>query len=98
MIHSYLDELTKELCSQQQNILLVQLNDLVSRDLLVIEQTQPILIQDIEGKIRIEQSIKLSLKEMDYIKKLEDELGEAKKKIEYYEGILQPTKLYQNGS
>lgn len=58
---------------QTESLLLEQLNDLLSRGLLVVEKTEPVLIQDSTGKVQIHQKINLTLRDKEYIEKLEKE-------------------------
>lgn len=77
-ISKVLDEFVKE----QEHIILDQLNDLIKRGLLVIESTKPTLVQNADSdKISVQQSIRLTLKDIDYIEKLEKENQELKEKI-----------------
>ena len=58
-----------------------QLSDLLKRGLLEIETEHPILIRDIDGGTRMEQAVKLRLKDKEYIEELE-------RKVAIYEKIL----------
>lgn len=77
-----MSDVINDLNKQSQNIILEQLDDLIKRNILVIEQTQPVLIQDFDThKIKINQAIKLTVKDIDYIKQLEKENQELKNKL-----------------
>ncbi len=74
----HIDELIKivrkDLLNQQQNIILDQLNGLITKDLLLVEQTEPVLVMDgATNKITLQQSIKLVLRDKSYIETLETE-------------------------
>lgn len=82
---NYFDSMSNvinDLSIQSQNIILEQLDDLIKRNILIIEQTQPVLIQDFQtNKVKISQAIKLTVKDIDYIKQLEKENKELKDKL-----------------
>lgn len=85
-LRDYYTSVTKDLIAQKENILLEQLNDLISRGLLVIEETQPTLVRDyLTDKIILQQSVKLTLKDKEYILKLEEENKQLKEKLESIE-------------
>tara|TARA_R110000868_G_scaffold82953_1_gene233988 strand:+ start:219 stop:491 length:273 start_codon:yes stop_codon:yes gene_type:complete len=78
-----LSEIMADLGKQQESIILDQLNDLVKRGLLVVESTQPVLVRNYnQDKITVQQSIRLTLKDKEYIEKLEKENSEYKDLIE----------------
>jgi len=70
-----ISEVIRNVNRQKDEYLKKALNELVSRDLIVIEQTEPVLIEvKLPGggtEIRLEQAIRLVPKEFEYIKKLE---------------------------
>jgi len=81
--HKYFTELMGDLFKQKEAILLEQLNDLVTKGLLVIEETKPVLVQDSDTpKIILRQAVRLALKDKEYIQKLETENAELKAKLE----------------
>lgn len=70
-------QLAKEVAKEQERVILDQLNELISRGLLVVESTQPILVQDpYSAKVTVQQSCKLLLKDQEYIQKLETRVEE----------------------
>lgn len=74
-----INEITKALSLQKDNIILNQLSDLVSRGLLVVEETQPVLVkEDHSANIILKQQVRLTLKNIEYIEKLEKENSELK--------------------
>lgn len=74
-----INEITKALSLQKDNIILNQLSDLVSRGLLVVEETQPVLVkEDHSDNIILKQQVRLTLKNIEYIEKLEKENSELK--------------------
>lgn len=96
MIHESLNSALLEVNKQTESIILSQLNELISRGLLVIESTQPVLVADYDlyhngtfnrdkpYNIRLQQMVKLKLKDQEYIEKLEKENEELKKQVHYY--------------
>lgn len=80
-----LNRITKEMYRQTENLVLEHLNDLVSRDLIRIEYGPKSFVHDFDsGKVIIQQTVKLTLKDKEYIEKLEKvnkELKEALDKI-----------------
>ena len=72
-------ELTHDIHQATEKAMLDQLNDFVSRGLIVVEMTQPILVQDFNSsEIKIQQQVRLTLKDKEYILKLEKENQEMK--------------------
>lgn len=68
---------------QKESVILEQLNDLISRDLLVVQEGPQSLVRDLESdKITIQQSIRLVLKDKEYIEKLEIENRALKESIQ----------------
>ncbi len=66
-----------------ENIMLNQLDDFVSRGLIEVQMTQPVLIQEpMANKLRVVQSVKLVLKDKEYIEKLENENKELKELLD----------------
>lgn len=81
----YAKELAKESAKQTESIILEQLNDFISRGLIIIEKTQPVLTTEIDQnnnyQVRLNQSCRLVLKDKEYIEKLEKENQELKELI-----------------
>lgn len=82
MLHDVIADVAK----QQENLLLEQLNDLVSRGLLVVESGPISLIEEADQmfrpnetrRVRLVQTIKLRLKDREYIEQLEKENQEMR--------------------
>lgn len=67
-------EIANDIRVSTEKVILEQLNDFISRGLIVIESTQPILVQDpTSASLKIVQHVKLTLKDKEYIVKLEEE-------------------------
>ena len=78
-VESMLAKVQTDLARQQDALLMTQLNELVSRGLLVIEKTQPTFVQSINSDaVEIRQQIRLVLKDQEYIQKLEQEVKELR--------------------
>lgn len=62
---------------------LAELDTLIEKGILVIASTYPVLVRDEHSpKLRIEQAVKITCQEQDYITKLEQENKELKAIIE----------------
>jgi len=72
-------EISYDIQRATEDGILEQLNDFISRGLITIEITTPQLIQDYGStKIRVSQSVKVLLKDKEYIETLEKENKELK--------------------
>ena len=93
MLNSGTDEMLrnalKDLFKQKDTLFLAQLGDLVTKGLLVIEETAPVIVQTPydhtsspgHPEFRLEQSVRFVLKDQEYIKKLE-------KRVEQLEAVI----------
>lgn len=91
---SYSSIMIKEISKQKEKIILDQLNERISRNLLVVE-TQPVLIHNIdpdtrEPKVELKQQVRLVLKDQEYIEKLENENRELKENLDRISELLGP--------
>ena len=85
------DKYLNQIMRQKENLILAQLNDFISRGLLVIEQGPMSLVRALDSdKIELRQEIKLTLKDKEYIQKLEAENAELKKSLEFIKNMLRP--------
>lgn len=98
-MNSYMDmqsvvkELYRDIHEATEKGVLDQLNDFVKRGLIVVEMTQPVLVQDMHStEIKIQQYVKLTLKDKEYIEKLEKENQEMKDLLETIETNWKDTK------
>lgn len=95
--------LNSELCRYSEKMMVAkegelqrQLSELVKRGILIIEEEHPALVQKKDGEIEISTKIRLTVKDMEYIKKLETKLSIAERRIaeidqyvaRYYEEYL----------
>lgn len=90
-----LQKVAKEAAKQENEILTSQLNEFISRGLLVVEVTQPMLVTSFEVnennpgyEVRIERGVRLVLKDQEYIEKLERENTELKNKLNEVKKLL----------
>jgi hypothetical protein len=75
-------KILKDVLVQKESLVLEQLSDLVKRGLLVIEQSEPVLVQDLYAdKLVLKQAVRLSLKDKEYIEKLEAENTALKEQL-----------------
>lgn len=75
-------EMVKQISAQKEALIMEQLNELISRGLLVVEQTEPVLIEEYDPmtnlpRVEFKQSIKLKLKDQEYIEQLERRVERA---------------------
>lgn len=77
------EKLMHDLWSQGETLVLSQLGELVTRGLLVIEKTQPVLTQEPGPgcNLKVSQAVRLVLKDREYIEKLEGENADLKYRL-----------------
>lgn len=80
-------DVAAHVAKETESLILAQLNEHISRGLIVIEQTQPQLVShaDNPNKIEIRMSVRLKLKEQEYIESLEKNLKVAVEALEHYQ-------------
>lgn len=77
------DEIVREVayeCARQtEESILAQLNDFISRGLIIVEQTGPIFVAEQDSaRLSIRHSVNLKLKDKEYILSLERQLEELR--------------------
>lgn len=73
-MENMMSELHKVVAESTENAIMEQLNEFISRDLIVVEISQPILVRDpMSTKVQVRQQCRLVLKDKEYIEKLERE-------------------------
>lgn len=73
-MNSVVKQVARDIHIATENAILDQLNDFVSRGLIVIESSQPVLVQDpFSNQVLIKQAVRLTLKDKEYIETLEKE-------------------------
>lgn len=91
-MNNHTQELMTQVLKQQENLILEQLGELLTRKLLVVEATQPVLTSeyDVSGKYTLElkQAIRLKLRDQEYIENLEKENKELKEIIQKLKDVL----------
>lgn len=83
-INSIIRKAIMGLYEQKEAAIRESLIELIERDLIVIEQTEPVLtqVETVNGpEFKLMQSIRLVPKEFDYIKKLEAEVAELRETL-----------------
>lgn len=86
---SYIQNTIKEICKQKESLILESLNELVSRGLLVLHETEPVLVQDYDTHtIKLLQKVKLVLKDQEYIESLEKKLKEQQEILDQIKTIF----------
>lgn len=91
--NTYVNDILQDLARQKDQLIIDQLGDLLQRGLLVIESTQPVLVESYDpshnkNKIELKQSVKLVLKDKEYIERLEKENAELKAQLQVFiEGV-----------
>lgn len=77
-----MDDLFAKAQKATDSALLMQISDLVKRGILVVEEEIPMMVRQANSdEIIIQKVVKLSVKDMPYIKKLEDENARLKSYI-----------------
>lgn len=82
-LSSVIPEIGNQISKQTEIIILEQLNDLISRNLLIVETTQPTFVTEYSQnsdkiQVKVMQQCRLVLKDKEYIEKLEKENEELK--------------------
>jgi hypothetical protein len=76
-------QLAHEVAKQTESLILEQLNDFISRGLICVEQVGPTFVQVVNplnsrNTVSIQQSVRLVLKDKEYVEKLEKENKELR--------------------
>jgi hypothetical protein len=81
-LNSVASDLCRETAKQTEDIILDQLNEFISRGLIVVEKGPMTLIHDSYlDKITINQSVSLKLKDQEYIEKLEGQIKDLEERL-----------------
>ena len=77
-------DVAAHVAKETESLILAQLNEHISRGLIVIEQTQPQFVSHVDNpnKIEIRMSVRLKLKEQEYIERLERDNKNLKDALE----------------
>lgn len=87
-INTFQDQVL-EIAKQKEALLLKQLNWLISRGLLVIEEGPMQVLRRVDSDtIELQQEIELKVKDAEYIEKLELENADLRKKVEAIEAAI----------
>lgn len=83
--NTVVESVLRDLAYQKDQIIVDQLGDLLEKGLLVIESTQPVLVQEQDkNKLTLKQSVRLVLKDKEYIERLEKENAELTAKLKAF--------------
>lgn len=83
-VEETVNAVAKELWSSEEACLTKQLADMVSRNLLVVERQNPVVVLDpMTDEIRIRTAVRLTLKDKEYIERLETENKELLERLEH---------------
>ena len=86
----HIKTLMHDAAQQKEKILVNQINELVSRGLLVIEQGEMQFVRlEHEEKIEMRQNCRIVLKDQEYIEKLEAQVDRLKKVMNQLGIVLQ---------
>jgi CO dehydrogenase/acetyl-CoA synthase gamma subunit (corrinoid Fe-S protein) len=86
-LSSVCKEAFKEAAKQTESELMSQLNELIKRGLLVVEETQPLLVKAFESaehhgyEVRMERGVRLVLKDQEYVQSLEKKIVDLEAKV-----------------
>lgn len=81
-------DIMKLAAEQSEKVVLAQLNDFISRGLIVLESTGPLLTRSSDSdKIEMRYACNLVLKDKEYILKLEKENKEMKELLEKLKAV-----------
>lgn len=77
VFHTTAGEIIKHAAVQTEQVLLEQLNEFIKRDLIVIQKGPTSLVFDENSHaVRLQQPVRLVLKDQEYIEKLENRVSE----------------------
>lgn len=76
--HNMALDLVKKMSKEQDNQILKQLNEFISRGLIEVEITNPTFVMDYDSsELKVSQSVRLVLKDQAYVESLEKQLAES---------------------
>jgi ribosome-interacting GTPase 1 len=85
-------ELANNFAKEKEATILAQLNEFISRGLLVVEQGPMVMVHERSftsgNGVKIEQAVNLKLKDQEYVEKLEWEVRILEEKIKKHENII----------
>lgn len=80
---NYLSKIIEDIGLQKEALIMKELNELISRGLLVLEETEMKLVRDQDSNaIKLSQGIVIKLKDQEYIEQLEKENSMMKEKLD----------------
>ena len=88
--HEMIKEIQTKMASATESTILQQINDFISRGLIVVEVMEPLMMLEPDSdQVVIRQSVRLVLKDKEYVEKLEVENKELKEKIKAIKDSLE---------
>lgn len=86
------EAVSRELLTVQNNIILQQLNDMIKEGILIIESTQPVLVQMAQTyEVEVRQAIRLTFRGAEEFQNLKDENQQLKEQLQSVKSILRGT-------
>lgn len=94
--NNIIKDLSKQIAEQEEAFILEQLNELIKRDLIVIEKHAPIITQKRSlntnsVELEVTSMIRLVPKEFEYIKKIEEENKVLKERLKNLKELFNET-------
>lgn len=94
MTHKFMVETLDNLIKQHEAKIFLQLNELVSRGLLIVDKGPLMIVYGQHtNTVELKQSVQLTLKDKEYIEKLENENKELKESLEFIKNMLRSKDL-----
>jgi uncharacterized protein with von Willebrand factor type A (vWA) domain len=89
MIERYAEKLMEDLMEQKEAIIFDQLKNLIRDGVLIIKQTEPVLIQDFyTQEIKLSQAVKLTFNAEEALESYRKQVSELRSKIEQIQAII----------
>jgi len=90
----HLQGIINDISKQREFLFLEQLEELTKRNVLVVEESHPVLLKICDPasgkeKIELKQTIKLKLKDQEYIESLEKENAELRGRLDKIKTAIQ---------
>lgn len=82
------DSVSKKAAESMETEISKQLGELVDKNILMIERTEPIITIDDSNVLRVSQKVRLHLRDREYIEQLRGKIETMEDKITWLEGRL----------
>lgn len=80
--------LSKQVAAKTEAIILDQLNELISRGLLILHHMGPTMVLDENNQLKVNIACKVLLKDQEYIERLEKENKELKEILKRIHSVV----------